>query len=325
MTPTITSREQMLQAVGQLGRLYEALGALRREVEPLNPRNFAILAEGHLDDIRRLRDELDRYAGVVAARETAVPLWVRVVGPGIEGDCAPTSVLTSILDALRKGVATVAEFVLTGGLTTRPTAALKTASDFRIVALAPGSLRVGVRLPEGEGDENRAAYEALGDYLNVASWAGSGQPTEALEVLLPDSRRRTVVLTEVARLVPREKGQVETVELSGALLPADKAPVVLARPSRERINGAIDRAAAERVETHVGDLREIDLDESSFVLRNAEDGTPQVRCYFPAEMVEAAKEALDKRIRVTGSRPVKEGRQAPPLMVSRLEIVDERW
>jgi hypothetical protein len=70
-------------------------------------------------------------------------------------------------------------------------------------------------------------------------------------------------------------------------------------------------------------LREIDLDESSFVLRNAEDGTPLVRCYFPAEMVEAAKEALDKRIRVTGSRPVKEGRQAPPLMVSRLEIVDE--
>lgn len=324
MTPRITSHEQMLQAVGQLGRLYGALAALRREVEPLNPQTFAILAEGHLDDIRRLHEELDRYAGAVAARDLGVPLWVRVIGPGIEGYAAPTSVLTSILDALRKGVATVAEFILTGGLTTRPTAALKTASDLRILALAPGSLRVGVRLPDGEGEENRAASEALGDYLNVASWAGSGRSTEALEELIPDSRRRTVVLTEVARLVPREKGQVETVELSGVLLAENPEPVVLSRPSRERINGAIDRAAAERVETHVGDLREIDLDESSFVLRNAEDGSPQVRCYFPAEMVEAAKEALDKRIRVTGARPVKEGRHAPPLMVSRLEIVDEQ-
>jgi hypothetical protein len=45
---------------------------------------------------------------------------------------------------------------------------------------------------------------------------------------------------------------------------------------------------------------------------------------FREEMLEAAKDALDKRIRVTGSRPSKEGRKTPPLMVSRLEILDER-
>ena len=71
MRATITSQEQMAQALEQLGRLYEALAALRREVEPINPRNFAILAEGHLEQIRRLQHDLDEYAGVLAGAKTS--------------------------------------------------------------------------------------------------------------------------------------------------------------------------------------------------------------------------------------------------------------
>lgn len=149
MTAMITTPDQMQQAIEQLSRVYASLAALRREVAPVNPRNFATLAEGHVDEIRRLQQELDEYAG-------------------------------------------------------------------------------------------------------------------------------------------------------------------------------FDRASTEKVETHVGDLREIDLDECAFILRNNDPEAGQVRCYFPEEMLEGAKDALDKRIRVTGSRPSKEGRKTPPLMVSRLEILDER-
>jgi hypothetical protein len=280
MTATITTQDQMQQALEQLSRVYAALAALRREVSPANPRNFATLAEGHLDEIRRLQQELDEYAGVIAADEEAVPLWLRVVGRDIEWQSAPTSVLTSILDALRKGVESAAEFLLTGGLTTRPTAALKRASDFRIVALAPGSLRVGIRLPDGDEDEDvsKATHAALDDYLKVAAWAGSEMEDGALERLVPDSRRRAVLLTELARLVPRERGQVDLVELSGRLVSARGPAVSLTRPSHERINRAIDRASTEKVETHVGDLREIDLDEFAFILRNTGPDAGQVRC-----------------------------------------------
>jgi hypothetical protein len=324
MTATITTQDQMQQALEQLSRVYAALAALRREVAPVNPRNFATLAEGHLDEIHRLQRELDEYAGVIVADEVAVPLWLRVVGRDIEWQSAPTSVLTSILDALRKGVESAAEFLLTGGLTTRPTAALKKASDFRIVALAPGSLRVGIRLPDGDEDVSKATHTALDEYLKVAAWAGSETEDGVLERLVPDARRRAVLLTELARLVPRERGQVDQIELSGRLVHARGPLVTLTRPSRERINRAIDRASTEKVETHVGDLREIDLDECTFILRNNDPEAGQVRCYFPEEMLEGAKDALDKRIRVTGSRPSKEGRKTPPLMVSRLEILDER-
>ncbi len=68
MTWAIETPEQMQQTLEQLGRLYSALASLRRRVEPRNPRNFAILAEGYVDHIRRLQRQLDEYAGVPRVR-----------------------------------------------------------------------------------------------------------------------------------------------------------------------------------------------------------------------------------------------------------------
>jgi hypothetical protein len=314
----------MQQALDQLARLYASLAALRREMEPINPRNFAVLAEGHLDDIRRLQQELDEYAGVVAADRQAAALWLRVVGREIEWHSAPTSVLTAILDAFRKGVQSVAELSLTGELSTRPTAALKQAADFRIVALAPGSLRLGIRPPGDESEAGTAVIQALGEYISAAAWVASDAEEGDFIRQVPDMRRRQLLLTQLARLVPRERGQVEQVELSGRFVQSQRSGevVTLSRQSRLRINAALDRIPESRVETHVGDLREIDLDRCTFVLRNAEE-VVQLECEFGEELLEAAKDALDKRVEVTGSRSVDKGRRARPLHVTRLEIVEE--
>ena len=324
----ITTPSQMEQAIEHLGRIYQSLAALRREVEPINPRNFAVLAEGHVAEIRRLQQQLDEYAGLVAAGEHAVPLWLRVVGRGLDWPAAPTSVLTAVLDALRKGVQSAAELTLRGALTTRPTAELKRSTDFRLLAFAPGSVRVGVRLPAGEGDVSVAVVEALNDYLKVAAWAASQKAEGDLAEDVPDLARRRLLLNEVGRLVPRERGQVDEIELSGGLLRAVRLPeqISLSRQTRARINGVLDSLPEQRVETHVGDLRAIDLDKCAFVLRNA--GTRpgevvQVECLFSDELLETAKEALDKRVEVTGTRTLGEGRRAKPLTVTRLEIIEE--
>lgn len=55
------------QAVEQLGRMNEALGVLRRECLPGQPRKFAILAEGPLEEIRRLQAEIERLTAELAA------------------------------------------------------------------------------------------------------------------------------------------------------------------------------------------------------------------------------------------------------------------
>ena len=55
------------QTVEQLGRMNEAIGALRRECLPGQPRKFAILAEGPLEEIRRLQAEIEQLTAAMAA------------------------------------------------------------------------------------------------------------------------------------------------------------------------------------------------------------------------------------------------------------------
>ena len=51
----------------QLERMNEALAALRRELLPGQPKKFAILAEGPLEDMRRLQSELEQLTAEIAA------------------------------------------------------------------------------------------------------------------------------------------------------------------------------------------------------------------------------------------------------------------
>jgi hypothetical protein len=62
----------LAQTVEELERMNAALIGLRRELLPAQPRKFAILAEGPLEEIRWLRDEIEALAAAVAANE-AVP------------------------------------------------------------------------------------------------------------------------------------------------------------------------------------------------------------------------------------------------------------
>ena len=53
----IRNDAKLQQAIEQIERLYQGLNALRADTLSKNPRNFAILAEGPRDEIRRLQAE----------------------------------------------------------------------------------------------------------------------------------------------------------------------------------------------------------------------------------------------------------------------------
>ena len=59
----ITNDAELSQSMEQLERMYRALAALRRDVFPANPRQFALLAEGPEEEIRRLQVAIDIYTG----------------------------------------------------------------------------------------------------------------------------------------------------------------------------------------------------------------------------------------------------------------------
>ena len=65
----IETEAQLQQAIEQIGNLCGAVDALRKDIFPQNPRNFAILAEGPVDEIRKLQVAIDDYL----SRLEAVP------------------------------------------------------------------------------------------------------------------------------------------------------------------------------------------------------------------------------------------------------------
>ena len=57
----IETTEELYQAIEQMGRMQRVLESYRTDILPKNPRNFAIFAEGPLDEIRKLQAEIADY------------------------------------------------------------------------------------------------------------------------------------------------------------------------------------------------------------------------------------------------------------------------
>src|SRR5688500_6872254 len=68
--PVIYNREEYDVVLNQLRRLEAALESLRRDVEPLNKRNFEVMAEGYAEEIEAFRSELNEFL----AREANPPM-----------------------------------------------------------------------------------------------------------------------------------------------------------------------------------------------------------------------------------------------------------
>ena len=60
----IENDSQLKITCEQLQLMYGALSDLRQRVLPVNKRNYEIFAEGPIEEIRRLRQEIDEYLGL---------------------------------------------------------------------------------------------------------------------------------------------------------------------------------------------------------------------------------------------------------------------
>ena len=55
----IETAQQLYQAIEQMGRMQRILESYRNELLAKSPRNFAILAEGPLEQLRQLQKQVD--------------------------------------------------------------------------------------------------------------------------------------------------------------------------------------------------------------------------------------------------------------------------
>ena len=59
----ITNDADLGQTIDQMERMYRAIAALRREVYPTSPQQFALMAEGPLEELSHLQEQVDAYTG----------------------------------------------------------------------------------------------------------------------------------------------------------------------------------------------------------------------------------------------------------------------
>ena len=67
----IETTEQLYQAIEQMGRMQRILESYRSDILPKNARNFAVFAEGPLDEIRKLQAEIAAYVQELESPATA--------------------------------------------------------------------------------------------------------------------------------------------------------------------------------------------------------------------------------------------------------------
>jgi hypothetical protein len=76
----INSDAGMQQNLELIGLMYGVIARQKREIAPLNYKNYLIMAEGPIEQIRRLKAEIDEYLGikeaVAMAEEDALDLAV---------------------------------------------------------------------------------------------------------------------------------------------------------------------------------------------------------------------------------------------------------
>jgi len=53
--------EQLYQTIEQMGRMQRILESYRNEILTRTPHNFAVLAEGPLQQLRQLQQQIDEY------------------------------------------------------------------------------------------------------------------------------------------------------------------------------------------------------------------------------------------------------------------------
>jgi len=67
----IETAEQLCQAIEQMGRMQRILESYRNEILTRTPRNFAVLAEGPLEQLRQLQQQIEEYIQRLEATGTS--------------------------------------------------------------------------------------------------------------------------------------------------------------------------------------------------------------------------------------------------------------
>ncbi len=316
----IHSDQELALARGQLGRVEDALRAIRDEVRPANEARFLLMAESYVEMIHDLRYEIDAYLGLQAVAEAQAELVMGLEGRGIELGTIPASLVIRTVDALLRGLQSVREGIDSIGRPQRTAGRrgrwIEELCNLSLAGFGHGSVKVYLGEPSSlsgallETDE-RAAFDEVMTLLERGFAFASGI---AAAVEIREELRHTV-LSAVKRMAPSPRGALDAITFAGRAIGATKG-YRITRDAHPRLQEAILRATAtERVTSVDGVIREVDLDKNTFVLRERSDSAPDLNCEYAESDEDDVKSLLDRQVVVRGTL-----RTSPKTGSQRMEV-----
>lgn len=325
----IKDDRQLKQTREELARLEEDLISLQREVFPVNPERFQLMAEAYVDHIMDLRTQIDEYIGIKTYQDKLQGVWLRLIGPSIQLGSASASILTNTIENFRKSIRSITS-ILKGEMPYRKgglSKGVETSTDLVIIGLMTGSLRIGLGLPPerqfGLFDvHEEPVVKAIDTFMEVASWASTPELTPVLPASISDLPSRDYILRQVMNMAPSKKVPVDMIEFSGTLVHLTKMPV-LTKGARLRLRDLITKEIGAEYMEAVGTIREIDLDTMKFYLRERPENEPSLHCEVSEEMIDDAKNALGEQVKVAGTVKRDKAGRINLLRVKALELFSD--
>lgn len=290
----------------QLTRAEQALEAIRRDVWPVNEARFLLMAEGYVEQIQRLRAQIDAYLGIDTILDAQSNLVISLEGEKVRlGDTA-VGVLTKVVDAFRRGLQSLVAFrsdrISPQAYAGRRRRWIEQLCDLPLIGVQPGSMRILLGEPVAEGLFGEEDRNLLHDNLRVLSagirWAAEEDaqiPTE----LAVDANLRHLLVKVLLNLTPPHDSPVEAIGFSGSAM--GSMGVVRLRPSaRPRLNQTLAAFDHESPTEVIGVIREVDLDKRTFTLRERPDAAPALDCEYDEASEGAIKSLLGEPVIITG-------------------------
>lgn len=257
-----------------------------------------------------LQDLYEEDFPVIRAIETS-DLLLRFKGPAVDSGYPKVSLLAVVFSDVRGQVGRIAKSI--AGL--RGTPRLPKELDVNLAALARGSLYMGftLPLPEDEAEfgtaplfDDEQLYEAAREAVRVlgvvTKSVSQGSSFEEIKDIVSDPVVRDTTLSAIENLSPSGRKGIDSVQV-GVRGEPDMEAKVLTPATRAKVREWLEAPIrGQSFGEFEGIVREIDLDSRRFELRKIEGGTvDQIRCTYSANQEDAAREWLDKPMRISGT------------------------
>lgn len=255
----------------------------------------------------KIPDEYLPVPGTGLISEHSVVFSARALGDGVALGKMPCSVISLVAESARSSLKAIFDFVCEANTEGRPTDAQRALYDLPVKQLRFASFEVGLGEPNPALFTDDVLQKAISRLTHGLEWAQSSSNDDFLRE--QSQQEQEVVLRATLALTPPSCGVVSAIEVSGTWLGGKRFH--LDRNARSKVGRRLRTLRTERIVVFSGRIGEIDDDNLSFILREANDGVDHKGAfpeellddmrthYYEANRVEMSGVELNGRLRVT--------------------------